>query len=233
MRDIAGNGLDFLHENEIGDTDGDGMLEILDAWGTPLTYIRWPAGFVVHPGPDHEWGVAGTDDDSEGTTDELDEAAAQGSDDIPYFTNLQRIQLDPNDTQLDSLNQPLHVAPEIRDPFDPFRMDQRPTNAMGPVPMFTQPSTSKSLYYFNFAMHPLIASAGADKALDLVVFDFDPTDPNMVPVSFDYYRSGTNNFGGVFNDPYSIMPTCRRRLGEPFIDSFGYLDNITNHASGQ
>ncbi len=30
----------------IGDTDGDGVPEILDGWGRPLGFIRWPVGFA-------------------------------------------------------------------------------------------------------------------------------------------------------------------------------------------
>lgn len=40
------SGLDFFAPSEIGDTDGDGMPEILDGWGRPIMWIRWPAGFV-------------------------------------------------------------------------------------------------------------------------------------------------------------------------------------------
>lgn len=29
----------------IGDTDNDGLLEILDGWGRPLGFIRWPVGY--------------------------------------------------------------------------------------------------------------------------------------------------------------------------------------------
>jgi prepilin-type N-terminal cleavage/methylation domain-containing protein len=39
------NGLEFFTESEIGDTDGDGMPEILDAWGRPIRFYRWPVGF--------------------------------------------------------------------------------------------------------------------------------------------------------------------------------------------
>lgn len=38
--------LDFLHDSEIGDTDGDGVPEVLDGWGNPIAFIRWPQGFV-------------------------------------------------------------------------------------------------------------------------------------------------------------------------------------------
>ncbi len=68
MQDIAGNGLDFLHEGEVGDLDEDGMPEILDSWGKPIAFIRWAPGFVEHPGPDFTF---------------------QTADDIPSYSNLQ------------------------------------------------------------------------------------------------------------------------------------------------
>lgn len=37
--------LDSIPSSNIGDTDGDGMPEILDGWGRPLGFIRWPVGF--------------------------------------------------------------------------------------------------------------------------------------------------------------------------------------------
>ncbi|XZE21622.1 type II secretion system protein [Pirellulaceae bacterium SH449] len=40
---------------EIGDTDGDGLKEFLDAWGNPIGWIRWPSGspevLFSHPDP--------------------------------------------------------------------------------------------------------------------------------------------------------------------------------------
>lgn len=41
-----GFALDAFPDREIGDTDGDGMPEILDAWGRPMQFIRWPAGYT-------------------------------------------------------------------------------------------------------------------------------------------------------------------------------------------
>ena len=46
IRDADSSALDFFRENEIGDVDGDGMKEILDAWGTPIYFLRWAPGFV-------------------------------------------------------------------------------------------------------------------------------------------------------------------------------------------
>lgn len=38
--------LDLLPPGSTGDTDEDGMLEILDGWGKPLQYVRWPLGYA-------------------------------------------------------------------------------------------------------------------------------------------------------------------------------------------
>jgi hypothetical protein len=46
MRDLDGTALDSFQEEEIGDTDDDGMPEILDAWGRPIYFLRWAPGFV-------------------------------------------------------------------------------------------------------------------------------------------------------------------------------------------
>lgn len=35
-----------IPDANIGDTDDDGMPEILDGWGQPLQYVRWPVGFT-------------------------------------------------------------------------------------------------------------------------------------------------------------------------------------------
>lgn len=41
---------DFFQPEEIGDTDGDGMKEILDGWGRPIEFLRWAPGFTVQAG---------------------------------------------------------------------------------------------------------------------------------------------------------------------------------------
>ena len=35
-----------FRSDEIGDFDGDGLMEFQDAWGHPIRFIRWPAGFI-------------------------------------------------------------------------------------------------------------------------------------------------------------------------------------------
>jgi prepilin-type N-terminal cleavage/methylation domain-containing protein len=45
MQDGTSNGLEFFRQSEIGDVDGDGMPEVLDAWGQPIRFLRWAPGF--------------------------------------------------------------------------------------------------------------------------------------------------------------------------------------------
>ncbi len=105
MQDISGNAMDFVHEGEVGDKDEDGMFEIWDAWGNPIEFLRWAPGFFASPGPDGNWGGAGTDDDSNSTTDDISEALWAGSDDMLTVSDLQK---------RDPVNSP--------DPFDPLRI---------------------------------------------------------------------------------------------------------------
>ncbi|MGY8771006.1 MAG: type II secretion system protein [Pirellulales bacterium] len=46
IQDGDTNGIEFLRDNEIGDTDEDGMPEILDGWGKPIVFVRWAPGYV-------------------------------------------------------------------------------------------------------------------------------------------------------------------------------------------
>lgn len=44
-RFAGSSALEFFRPSEIGDSDNDGMLEFIDAWGQPISWIRWPAGY--------------------------------------------------------------------------------------------------------------------------------------------------------------------------------------------
>ncbi len=37
--------LEYFKPSEVGDVDTDGLLEFIDAWGNPISWIRWPAGY--------------------------------------------------------------------------------------------------------------------------------------------------------------------------------------------
>jgi prepilin-type N-terminal cleavage/methylation domain-containing protein len=50
MHDGDKQALDYFSQDEIGDVDDDGMKEILDGWGQPIEFLRWPAGFTTANG---------------------------------------------------------------------------------------------------------------------------------------------------------------------------------------
>ena len=191
IRENGTSGLDFLQAGEIRDTDGNGLPEILDAWGNPIFFVRWPAGFLAHPGADYITGTA---------------------DDIASYSNLQ---------VADPIGSP--------DPFDPLRVDPRNTIPPTTVAMNSSVPGSET-YKFNFSLYPLICSAGPDGLYHIVLFDYAPAAPD-VPLAYSYYR-GSSNPSQPQNDPYGIFPPqpahSGRRLGEPFLNSKGFTDNITN-----
>ena len=45
MIDEESSALRYFYDTEIGDVDADGMPEILDAWGSPIAFLRWAPGF--------------------------------------------------------------------------------------------------------------------------------------------------------------------------------------------
>ncbi len=49
---LGSDGGAVFSERDSGDVDGDGMPEFVDAWGRPIEWIRWPAGFIsdLQPG---------------------------------------------------------------------------------------------------------------------------------------------------------------------------------------
>ncbi len=56
--------LELFAANELGDTDGDGLREFVDAWGRPIAWIRWPAGaynLVAGDGINDNYPVATSD----------------------------------------------------------------------------------------------------------------------------------------------------------------------------
>ena len=146
MKDGDKSAIDYFSTDEIGDVDGDGMKEILDGWGQPITFFRWPAGYTrEQPGADFYCGQANTDDNSNSATDDLLEYMTPGSDDFLWTATEQT-----RDTS---------VAP---DPFDPLKVDPRWAN----VDPGSRP----------YALRPLILSAGPDKSYDIVSNQLDAMD---------------------------------------------------------
>ncbi len=108
IRENDSTGLEFFDESEIGDTDNDGMPEILDSWRQPILFLRWAPGYRAYPGNDRQWGIAGEDDNGDLIDDDPREAGWPLTDDIPSPSALQ----DGNGV-------------DSPDPFDPMKVDPR------------------------------------------------------------------------------------------------------------
>lgn len=74
MKDGDKSALDYFSTDEVGDTDGDGMREMLDGWGRPLEFIRWTPGYTK------EAGVVTDQTASTASPDPFDPVKSDGSD---------------------------------------------------------------------------------------------------------------------------------------------------------
>jgi len=45
VQNLNPEALEAFHASEIADTDGDGLLEFVDAWGKPIQFLRWAPAF--------------------------------------------------------------------------------------------------------------------------------------------------------------------------------------------
>jgi len=226
FRDGDKAALDYFDATEIGDADGDGMKEILDGWGTPIEFIRWPAGYAENVGPDGAWGRANVDDDGDNVTDNISEAGWPGSDDFTPVLNT--LMTSPRTIQTKNYIR----AP---DPFDPVKV-----HAIDPLNSTTLPTLFGANYTPGYNLHPLIVSAGPDKKFDIVR---DLVDPAAVPGGpFYHYASQVQiNNSYLTLNPFvglavTVGPAATQvtvPIGTPAdVDGDGYpgyADNITNH----
>ena len=45
IQNLRPEALEAFHGSEVADTDGDGLLEFVDAWGNPILFLRWAPAF--------------------------------------------------------------------------------------------------------------------------------------------------------------------------------------------
>jgi prepilin-type N-terminal cleavage/methylation domain-containing protein len=234
MRDGDKSALDYFDSTEIGDNDGDGMPEILDGWGTPIAFVRWPAGYAEQVGPDGAWGTITKDDDGNGTVDDIWEAGWLTSDDnLPIPGSL----VGPAPT-LQTKN--FYKAP---DPYDPVKVHAGSTN---PQTLFG------TNYTPGYSLYPLVVSAGPNKILD-VVTDEDPSVAYYrfapTPTSTASWSPTPTSNNWQFLNPYVLVQAKLGSSGNMIsvpigtpgdVDSAGtpglpdgqadYTDNISNHS---
>jgi prepilin-type N-terminal cleavage/methylation domain-containing protein len=212
MRDGDKSALDYFASDEIGDTDGDGMSEILDGWGTPIQFVRWPAGYAEQLGADGSWGKVGIDDDGNGTIDDIWEAGWPFTDDtLPDNNYMASV---PTMQTKNYLKAP--------DPFDPVKVHAGSASP-GPITLFG------TAYTPGYALFPLIVSAGPDKTYDIVIdssaggFHYSPA-PAANNYPNPYVLVAVTMAGNTLTVPMGTP-------GDVDGDSIaGYNDNITNHS---
>jgi hypothetical protein len=184
MRDGEDSAISFFAPSEIGDFDGDGMKEFLDAFGQPIEFVRWPCGYSEHPGADNEWGVASQDDGGDMIVDNPEDAG-NGDDILPPPTPQTRN---------------FRKAP---DPFDPLQVDGRyrlPNKFIVPFalkPLIYSPGSDKEY-------HVRVSGATSGKALsNPYLVDFGSSPPNLSPGS-PYDPSGRAGFAdNITNHDFS------------------------------
>jgi prepilin-type N-terminal cleavage/methylation domain-containing protein len=201
IREGETNGLDFFKDSEIGDVDGDGLREILDPWGNPIEFMRWAPGFAIAPGPDGSWGVAGVDDDGNGTIDDFSELGWPGSDD---------------DSELQSRD-----ASQFSDPLDPLKVDPKWSAGLPASPLSLKP----------FALVPLIYSAGPDGEYEIASDGATTIDYRSPPTAHSDYASNILIDPYLtFSQPSTGLPGQLGRPSDVNMDGeFEFVDNITNH----
>ncbi|PHQ32611.1 type II secretion system protein [Rhodopirellula bahusiensis] len=127
-----------LRTRDIADTDEDGMPEIVDSWGVPLLWMRWPTGFYLK----NRWVV-----------DESDSAS------WPTVGELAAIIRNRGDDPLDLLR----MDPRYRSEYD-YDLASTTNDLVDP----TTNSNSIMVDKLTYAVRPMIVSAGSDGEFDLV-----------------------------------------------------------------
>jgi prepilin-type N-terminal cleavage/methylation domain-containing protein len=217
----ADTNADRFTTQEIADTDGDGLPELIDSWGEPLRFYRWPtrlmdpdAPVVFQPDRD-DWDETTdvpvyTDVNDDGILD--DNLPADG---IPDPVGQRTVSPDartiaatlikglpPESSKLPGGTLPRD--PMLTDPDDPvgrLYSELERLNGLNGTPTFAN-EFNEANYHTPDTYHiPLIVSAGADEELGL----FEPTDV-------------TNRGNLAAYDSSTSFQTMRDRIS----------DNITN-----
>jgi prepilin-type N-terminal cleavage/methylation domain-containing protein len=216
-------GDDAFNSQELQDTDGDGLLEIIDGWDNPVRFYRWPTR-LLKPyglnGIDRQPGAAGIDDDgyaySDGSkpVDDVLELSTPGTDDLDvsvnqrtyaaiYFSGLPRKPTIAG--QYDLLNE---------EPTDPYGLILAEVKRLAVNGIDASDVLSEALYHTIDTYHkPIVVSAGPDGVLGL-----------LEPI-----HNEDANFNGVIDsgeDANSNMYLDIGGLGQVPVDSSGVFTNL-------
>jgi prepilin-type N-terminal cleavage/methylation domain-containing protein len=191
-----------------GDTDNDGMPEFIDAWGNPISFVRWPSGFVSDLQPVF--------------------SVAQGS---PGYNQLPPgLPPDPKNPNNVLTHFPVEVDNRVssvrylslfnfndnHDAFDPLEVD--------PNPLLLR----KTIPERGYNLIPLIYSAGPNGSL-YDILNGTGLDGYGITTGLANSSGGTNND----TDPYAFYPISGQNIQRGAISDNSAYDNIHNHLIGQ
>ena len=206
---------DRFTQQEVQDTDGDGLPEFVDAWNNPLRFYRWPTRLMdsdppspfqpVLANPNEATDVkANVDTDNDGTGDTV-VGLREVTTNERAFANILLRGLPPAPSVLRSGSFPRDLL--LTDPDDPvgrLYSELERLNGLNGTPLFAN-EFNETRYHTPDTYHtPLILSAGPDKELGL----FEPYD---VARQGNLAKPTAFGTGGNFN-------TCLQQVS----------DNITN-----
>ena len=140
-----------LSSTEIADTDHDGLLEVVDAWGNPLRFYRWPTR-MIRPQPQ---GDEATPQDDTGTPSDVTDEW------FTYYSRFAPTLL----VQPDPTLPPQRVVTDMEDELG-FLIGARDQG------VFTSAAFENNWHTIETWHAPLLVSAGEDGELGL----FEPTD---------------------------------------------------------
>jgi len=202
MQDQDSNALDFLFPSEVGDTDGDGMLEVLDAFGNPLGFLRWAPGISARRGVDGRWGAPNIDDDGDGIIDNPSEFGMGANDDYRSFSGIQGVDSadSPDWTDVGGADFRFYDNDPGNDPFHlyPLICSAGPDDEFGQYGFGINPGTPGFRYQNTVRVNPNNPS-------------------NTIPFPYDPYHFHNDTNAQGYQQQYGA-----------FIHN-GLLDNITNH----
>jgi prepilin-type N-terminal cleavage/methylation domain-containing protein len=197
--------------DDVGDYDGDGMPEFHDAWGNPIYWVRWPAGF------DNRWDPG----DSQWLSD------PNGVENVRAHL-VSTDQPDPTINPMTGLrdaNGPYEFTQSHRDPFDPLGVDGLTRVPFARMAAGDPPS--------GYRTKPLIFSMGPNATttrppvVDIVMDLPDQAQggsPQLIASQLNdpYYTDGNGLMIGMPWDFFYATPST----GEPGLEC---LDNVHNH----
>lgn len=212
---------DEFKASEYADTDGDGLLEFIDAWGRPLRFYRWPTR-LINPGGSTSYAAlvpAAVKLKRQKYYRKTSDLSVKGLPNVPRSGNRDPLQQDPDD--------PLRLLTR-----EMVRLPSLTTLAGTIVPPSIGMSVTEANYHtFDTYFGPLIVSPGADGYLGIhepYEIPSMPGSPYGMLAQPTLGPDGKAGLPGVDDDGDGTVDNDTER-GWPGSDEYDQMsDNITN-----